>query len=141
MIDSPNEKIKEAVERIKKRLRITKIVGTRSVKGKYGDNYTGYSAAWDSTQDDAGGAVDLSGVHTDEELHQIGAQGLTLKEGRVAALILNMQADISDHDAAVAGSNIKAEQHQADIRGIRHNYTKLITELLGGTVNGDVGVQ
>ena len=45
----------EALEKIKRHVRITKVVCTRSVKGHSGDSYVGFSAAWDSIQDDAGG--------------------------------------------------------------------------------------
>lgn len=125
------------IQRIKQNLRITKVVCTRSVKGKFGDHYVGFSAAWDSIQDDAGGGADLNSAQGDGETKVAVSQtGLSLKESKVASLMLGMQADCAAHDHAMAGSNITPEQREAALRAIRNNYTKLIAETLGVDTNG-----
>jgi len=138
MTDDLKERTKQAVMNVKKHLRITKVVCTRSVKGKYGDSYVGYSAAWDTIQDDAGGSADLATVQdNDQDLANHG--GMTLKESKVASLLLGMQADVAAHDHAVAGGNISQTQHTESIKAIKHNYSRLIADLLGGDEPGNGG--
>ena len=64
-------------------------------------------------------------------------QGMTLREGRLAALVLGMQVDIAAHEHAVAGSNITSEQLQNARRSIKANYTRLMLEVLGNGNGGD----
>lgn len=127
----------EALDNVKKHLRITKVVCTRSVKGRGGDHYVGFSAAWDTIQDDSGGGADLNSAQDgDTDLAAHG--GMTLKEGRVAALVLAMQADLAAHDHAAAGSNISSDQREVAQRAIKSNYTKLMIEALrNGNGNGE----
>lgn len=110
---------------IKNKMRITKVVCTRSVKGKYGDTYVGFSAAWDTVQDDAGGGTDLI---SDEGT----SSGMTMKEARLASLLLAMQADIAATDHAMASGNITVEQREMAVKAAKHNYGKLLTAELGG---------
>jgi hypothetical protein len=129
-----NLKDHPVVKKVRDRLRVTKVVCTRSVKGKFGDHYVGFSAAWDSMQDDAGGGADLLSAQGEGETKIAVAQtGLSLKEAKVASLMLGMQADCAAHDHAMAGSNITVEQRESALRAIRNNYTKLIAETLGVT--------
>lgn len=130
------EQLKEMVRKVRSRVRITKVVCTRSVKGKFGDNYVGFSAAWDTIQDDAGGAVDLVSVQGESEDQHAVAQGMTLREARIAALIVAMQADIAAHDHAVAGSNLTPAQHDGAVNAIKSNYTKLMLNVMRGNGNG-----
>lgn len=137
--DPVAKELREALTRVKTHLRVTKVVCTRSVKGRSGDHYVGFSAAWDSIQDDAGGAADLGSTSSDTDLTRsahIG--GMSLKDGRLAGLVLGMQADLAAHDHAMAGSNITVEQRAEAIKTIRHNYYRLMTELMkgNGTENG-----
>jgi hypothetical protein len=118
--------------RVRDNLRVTKVVCTRSVKGKQGDHYVGFSAAWDTIQDDAGGAADLISAQGDGETKVSQSQfGMTLKESRVAAMILGMQADLTAHDHSMAGGNLNPAQREEAGRAIRSNYTRLIAEILG----------
>lgn len=121
--------IKTEVARIRGQMRITKIVATRSVKGTRGDSYAGFSAGWDTIQDDAGGmGSDLISAQ-DGEPSTVG--GLSLKDGKVAALLLGMQVDIAAHAQAMAGGNLSEENYESAVKVIRHNYTKLIADAIG----------
>lgn len=120
----------EAMKRLKPFVKITKVVCTRSVKGQRGDSYVGFSAAWDTIQDDAGGGGDLT-QDTDA------TQGLGLKDARLAALMLGMQVDIAAHAQAMAGGNLDFKQYEEAVKAIKHNYTKLMADLIrSGNGNG-----
>jgi len=129
------EAVKKAIENVKAHLRITKVVCTRSVKGRYGDSYAGFSAAWDTIQDDAGGSADLAETQAEDQ-DRANHQGMTLRESKIAALILGMQADVAAHDHAVAGGNITSAQHDEAVKTIRHNYSRLMADLIGDGGNG-----
>lgn len=123
--------MREVIKGVKANLRVTKVVCTRSVKGKFGDSYAGFSAVWDTVQDDAGGGVDLISVQGEDNTLAVHGSGMTLKESRVAALILGMQADISAHDQAYAGGNLTQDHWEGTIKGIKRNYSRLIAQILG----------
>lgn len=117
----------ERLQDLGRRLRITKVVASRTVKGRFGDTFVGYAAEFDSVQEEGGRGL----LHAGDGA--AASQGVTLEEARIAGLLLGMQADISAHDHAFAGSNIQGEEHAAAIQGIKHNYSLLISELLGGS--------
>jgi hypothetical protein len=119
------------VLRVKQNLRIQKVVATRSVKGPRGDHYVGFSAAWNTTQDDAGGGASLISAQDDLDTSIAVEQGgMTLQESKVAALMLGMQADIAAHKNAYAGGNANADQLNNAIKVIRTSYSKLLLDLL-----------
>lgn len=121
------------IRKIREHMRVTKIVCTRSVKGKFGDNYVGFSAAWDTIQDDSGGGGDMISASSEAEIRLSNSQiGMTLKEAKLAALILGMQADIAAHDHASASGNITQEQRNAAVQAIKANFSQLIVDSLGG---------
>jgi len=132
------ELVKAATAHIRSAIKITKIVVTRSVKGQRGDSYAGFSAAWDTIQDDAGGmGADLVSAQDGDAPEKINAGGLTLREGRLAALMLGMQVDCAAHAQAMAGGNMSPEQYEEATRAIKHNYTRLMADLIRtGTGNG-----
>jgi len=132
-----NEELKAVVEKVKKHLKVTKVVCTRSVKGRGGDSYVGFSAAWDTTQDDAGGGADQISAHTDADEKMAASQGLSLKESRIASLILGMQADIAAHDHAMAGGNLSMGQRDEAVKAIKHNYSRLMVDAMNGNGNGN----
>ena len=123
--------LKATLENIKRHMRITKVTCTRSVKGRNGDNYVGFSAAWDTIQDDVGGATDahVSSL-TQGELAEASSRGLTLRESRLASLVLGMQVDIAAHDHALASGNLTSEQHAMAIRTIKSSYSQLMADFL-----------
>lgn len=123
-----DEEIKAEIKKVQDNLRVTKVVATRSVKGKGGDTYAGFSAAWNTVQDDAGGGIDA--IFTDAEE---APGGMTLREARVAHLMLALQADVAAHDAALAGGNMSVAYHGDAVRAIRANYSRMIRDLFGSS--------
>jgi hypothetical protein len=116
--------------KVKKQLRVTKVVATRSVKGRHGDSFAGFSAGWESIQDDAGGpGADLidGGISNAE----IAPQGMSIKEATAAHYLLAMHADIAATEAAVAGGNMHHERGHDLIATYRKNYGRLLLNLLG----------
>lgn len=129
----------EAMKRLKPFVKVTKVVCTRSVKGPRGDSYVGFSAAWDTIQDDAGGGGDLISAQ-DGDTREAAANGLGLKDARLAALMLGMQVDIAAHAQAMAGGNLDYKQYEEAAKAIKHNYTKLMADLIrSGNGNGNGG--
>lgn len=128
------EEDKAKIREISQRIKVTKVVCTRSVKGKNGDSYAGFSAAWDSIQEDGGQNL----LHTGDSEESSAVKGMTVKEARLASLILAMQADLAAHDHAMAGGNITQETWVQATKSIKHNYTLLMADTLhaGGNGNG-----
>lgn len=123
-----DQEMKEMLKRVQRNLRVTKVVATRSVKGKFGDQFAGFAASYNSVQDEpAGAGKDLISVVEDPE----GASsGMTLLEAKIAYYLVAMQADIAAHEAALASGGISS-QHCADaVTSIKSNYGKLIRRAL-----------
>lgn len=117
------EEIKTLLRKVRDNIRVTKVVATRSVKGARGDSYAGFSAAWDTIQEDGG--HDL--IHTGDA----SGPGMTLKEARIAHYMVAMQADIAAYEAALAGGNLPVRTCQDAIQAVKANYGKLIQRALG----------
>lgn len=113
---------KDLVNRVKDKLRVTKVVCTRSVKGQRGDSFAGYSAAWNTVQDDGTQGMEEVGDDT------VPAQAMSLKEAKIAGYLLAMQADISAYQHAWAGGSIPKQQMDDAIRTLRANYTQLVMD-------------
>ena len=127
---SPEDKA--VIKSLSKKIKVTKTVCTRSVKGKAGDTYVGFAAAWDTIQEDGGHNL----LHAGETEESPLVPGMTLKESRLAALILGMQADLAAHDHAMAGGNITPAQREVAIRAIKNNYALLLADILHANGNG-----
>ena len=109
---------------IRKRLKITKVTATRSVKTKSGDYFVGFSAAWDSVQDDGAQSGDLLVTEQEES-----SSGMTLREARIAHMLLAMQADLSAHEAALAGGGISEAYHRDMVRALSAKYMAQLNQL------------
>jgi len=127
---SPEDK--EQIKALAKKIKVTKTVCTRSVKGRSGDTYVGFAAAWDTIQEDGGHNL----LHAGETEESPLVPGMTLRESRLAALILGMQADLAAHDHAMAGGNITPEQRHVAIRAVKNNYALLMADILHADGNG-----
>ena len=113
---------------VRGKMRVTKVVATRAVKGARGDSFAGFAAAWESVQDDNGG----KGAELLDTMDEpVAAQGMTLKEARVAHLMLALEADVAATEAAMAGGNISFEDGDNRIRMYKNNYAKLIRRATG----------
>lgn len=120
--EKKEDDLKIFLEKVKNGLKITKVVCTRSVKSPRGDIFVGFSAAWNSIQDDGGQNL----LETMEE--DVSNQGMSLKEARAAAHLLAMQADVSAYENAVASCLISPDKAERAIRVIKSNYAKLLKD-------------
>jgi len=123
-----NEEIRELVKKVKAGLRITKVVCTRSVKGRAGDSFVGFSAAYNTVQEDGG--QDLLNVSEDDDPTR-SAGAMSLAEAIVATCLLAREADIAAHRNAMAGGNISVEYCNDAISAIKANYSKILMDELG----------
>lgn len=120
--------MKSVLAGIKSKIRVTKVVATRSVKTGHGDFFSGISAAWDTTQDDAGGpGADLELTMSDAEQS---SQGMTLMEARVARYLVAMEADVGAYEAAFANGALSETKKDEAIRVVKNNYGMLIRNVL-----------
>ena len=125
------DEVRQVLANIKSRIRVTKVTATRSVKSPRGDHFIGFSAQYDSVQDDAGGmGEDLAGATASGET-DISAGAMTLKEARIAAALVQMQADISAIEHACAGGDLSRSQRDSEIQRIKGGFSRLIAEMMG----------
>lgn len=103
----------KTISEIQASLRVSKIVTTRSLKTKQGDTYTGFTARWDSVQDD-----DPSG--------DTPSNPLTLEEARIAHLLLSKETDVASYTAAIANGSIGLEEGQKAISMLNQRYEHII---------------
>lgn len=123
-----NDELRALVLRVKSGLKITKVVATRSVKGRGGDTFVGFSAAWNSVQEDGGQGV-VTAMEEGEESSSI--NGMTMQEAIVANLLLAREVDTAAYRNAAAGGNISQSHADAAVSAIKANYSKLLVSALG----------
>jgi hypothetical protein len=130
------EAIRARIKRVKSGIRITKITTTRSIKSRNGDTFCGFSAAWQSVQDDHGGmGADAHSEPADDAA--AAAQGLSLSDARLARLLLSMECDVAALESAMANGGISANYYADAVRAVRSNYHQLIQQEMGVTPNDD----
>jgi hypothetical protein len=121
-----DDEIKNYVKKVRSQLSVTKVIATRSVKTNKGDFFVGFSAAWNTVQDDGMNGLETLATSEGEAL-----SGMTTKEAKVAHYLVAMQADIAAHEAALANGALSAASVQDAVTSIRANYNKLIRLALG----------
>jgi hypothetical protein len=126
-VTSDRERIAAVVNHVKQRLRITKVVATRSVKTAKGDFFSGFSAAWDSVQDDHGSIPDADLNFSDGET---AVSGMTLEESRVAHVLLSMEASIAAWRAAHAEGVVSEKDFNDRKTALRRSHSALLTSIL-----------
>lgn len=128
--------IRERLRRVRRRIRITKITCTRSVKGRNGDSFVGFSAAWQSVQDDAGGpGADLMASRDEDETYA--QQGLSLDDAKIARYMLAMEADLAALESAAANGSISARYFQDAVSSVKANYNRLVLRAMGVTATSE----
>lgn len=108
---------------IKSKLRVTKLVCSRTVKGRGGDTFVGFSVATDSVQED--GLKGLSDTDSD-----VMSSGMSLSEARLASHVLSLEVNIAAHEHAVAGGLINRAEFAIAERAIKVNYGLFLKEAL-----------
>jgi hypothetical protein len=130
------EEIRARIKRVKSGIRITKITCTRSIKSRNGDSFCGFSAAWQSVQDDHGGMG--ADAHSEQgEDAAAAAQGLSLTDAKLARLLLSMECDIAALESAMANGGISPNYFTDSVKTVRSNYYQLIQQAMGVTPNDD----
>lgn len=110
--------IVEAVNRVKGRISVTKVVSTRAVKTGKGDFFVGFSASWDSVQDDAGGLGDLD-ISVDSK--DVSSSGMTLMDAQIAQQILNKEASVAAWRSALSEGAISEDSFDERVKQITSN--------------------
>ncbi len=121
-------KINALIEKTRSQMRVTKVVATRAIKTKSGDFFCGMSAAWDSVQDDAGGAgADTELVMRDSEMS---VSGMTIDEARVAQTLLSLEASLGALRAALTDGALSVSDFEARARSAKKNTLAHLSRLL-----------
>lgn len=140
LVRPSKEEVLARLKRVKSGIRITKITCTRSIKSRNGDSFCGFSASWQSVQEDYGGPG--SDTHADgHEDVNYASQGLKLSDARLARLLLAMECDLAALESAMANGGISLEQFKASTRTVRSNYYQLIQREMGLTPDENVNEQ
>jgi hypothetical protein len=114
-----DDDLKAFVQRVRSKMTITKVVATRAVKTSRGDFFCGFSAAWDTVQED--GVQGLDSLQEGEDL-----RGMTTKEAKMAHYLLAMQVDEAAHEAALAGGGLSPQACHDALVSIRGNFNRII---------------
>jgi len=128
------ERLAAVVSRVKQHLRITKVVATRSVKTAKGDFFSGFSAAWDSVQDDHGSIPDADLTFSDGETAM---SGMTMEESRVAHVLLSMEASIAAWRAAHAEGVLSEKEFTDRKNAIKRSHAALLSSVLSANGTGN----
>lgn len=127
--------LRTVVANVKSKLRITKVTATRSVKTGKGDYFVGFSAAWDSVQDDTGTMGGDADLHTTDA--EIAPNGMTIEEARVAHILLSMEASIAAWRSAHAEGALSVQELNDRIAAIKRQHAALLSSIVGaGNGNG-----
>lgn len=123
-----DHEIRAALTRVRDKMRITKVVATRSVKTKSGDFFAGMSAAWESVQDDAGGpGADLDLLTSTSAA---ASSGMTLLDSRVSSTLLAMEVTIAAWRAALIEGAITEMEFETRITRVRRRATAQVSAIL-----------
>lgn len=121
-----DDAVQAALERVAGNLRITKITATRAIKGSTGESFVGFSGGIDSIEDKTDTMLD------EVERQQSIEGGLSLKDAKLAHLILAMHTDLQAIDVAWASGSITAQYRSDFLRATKQRYALLIRELVLG---------
>lgn len=121
------DRLAEVVTRVKQHLRITKVVATRSVKTAKGDFFSGFSAAWDSVQDDHGSNPDADLTVSDDETVM---SGMTVEESRVAHILLSLEASIAAWRSAHAEGVISEKEFNDRKNALKRTHAALLSSVI-----------
>lgn len=112
---------REEMVRIRDSIRIVKVTATRSIKSPGGDNFISFTASFDTTSPDDG--------------EPSGEGALSLKEAKLAAHLVSLQAEVCAHEHAAASGVLGLEQANRRIEKIRSNFKSLISRHEGAEGN------
>lgn len=123
------EQVEQKLREIRRGIRVTKITATRSIKGPRGDSFVGFSATWQSVQDDySGPGADV--MPDAEQEASYAEQGLPLSDAKLARYMLSMEADLAALESAVANGGITADFYEKSVKAVKTNYNALVLKAL-----------
>jgi hypothetical protein len=121
------EALRAEVAGLRKKLAITKITVTRSIKSPRGDVFVGFSSAFDTVQDD------ISGPGSDSELlvsdSEVKQSALTLDEARMSHLVLSLEVNLAAAKTAFAEGFLSQDEYNNQIKSIRRRHTMMMVTL------------
>lgn len=117
-----DDELKNLINDLHGKIRVTKITATRSIRGNNGQTFAGFTARSDSLEDESGGDAH------DEVIQD----GHTMRDARLTYYLLAMQADLASINAAWAGGGIPASVRDEMIRSTKRNYTMLLRNAAKG---------
>lgn len=114
---------------LSQRLKVQKVVGSRTLKVNGGDYFASFAAVWNDGEEVA---VDDSGMPVPNGL-------MSLREARVAHLLIAMHADIAAHDQALAGGSISEQFYRDAVSAIKSRFARRISRIMGASTPGKEG--
>lgn len=123
----------QVVKSIREKLKITKVVVTRTIKSRDGDLFVGFSAAWDSIQEDIGPGTDLSDTLTEAEKASSISRGMSIAEAKIASYLLAAEVEETAINRAQANGAPLTQEYSVPEMKLR--YARLISRLLGDEAN------
>lgn len=130
-----DKEIQDRLINIARRLRVTKIVSTRLIRGTNGEYFTGFAAGLESIQENASYGVDLIHTMSDHEVQDVVERGISVQDGKLAALYLSWKVDEACHEAAMAGGGITAHDLELKKSQLRSGFGRAVREIIGGPSN------
>lgn len=121
------DKIKKLVSSVKSKIRVTKVVATRSIKGRNGDSFVGFSAAFNTVQEDGGQGLLPVG---DEQDESCSLGNMTMVEAEVAHCVLGREVDIAAYGHALASGGIQRSEYDVAVAAIKSNYNHMLMDIL-----------
>lgn len=120
--------VRDVLRNLRARMRVTKVVATRAVKTRSGDFFAGMSAAWDTTQDDAGGPGSDLNLLVDESASM--SSGMSLSEARISAAVLAMETSIAAWRAALIEGAVTTAEFDHRVAEVRQRTMEQVSMLL-----------
>lgn len=120
--------VRDVLRNLRARMRVTKVVATRAVKTRSGDFFAGMSAAWDTTQDDAGGPGSDLNLLVDESASM--SSGMSLSEARISAAVLAMETSIAAWRAALIEGAVTTAEFDHRVAKVRQRTMEQVSMLL-----------
>ena len=124
------DEVREKLHQIRSGLKVTKITSSRSIKSRSGDSFVAFSAAYQSVQDDISGPGAATASSPEEE-SVYAEQGLSLKDARIARLMLSMECDVGALESALANGSISPDYYRDAVRAVKQNYEDLVLKEMG----------
>jgi len=120
---STREEINEMLKGLNTRIRVDKVVASRKFRVQDGDYFASFGAV-------LGSEGDLEINSDPGDLTPAGH--MSLKEARVAQLLVSMYADIATRDQALAGGSISEQFYRDAVAALKHRYALRISNLMNG---------